>query len=130
MPRTEMNIRHLTRSVNTYALAVLILLAYYHGHNVNGKSPGLYAKESDGEQHGSSFHCTRRKFYRLEDGRGTCMLPNCEIESAVQNVTHLYTVPVLYVTLLTWKCQNMLQIKTVLVLMAVIYLVIISNTKG
>jgi len=61
MPRTEINIRHLTRSMNVYcALALLILLAYYHGHNVIGNSPGFYTKDNDAEQHGSSFRCTRR----------------------------------------------------------------------
>ena len=59
-----MDIRHLTRSVSAYALAVLILLGY-HGHNVIGKSPGLYTKESDAEQHRSSFHCTyKEKHFR------------------------------------------------------------------
>ena len=60
MPRTDMNIRHLTRSMNAYAVALLILLAYHHGYNVIGKSPGFYTKDNDAEQHGPSFHCTRR----------------------------------------------------------------------
>ena len=70
-------------------------------------------------------------FYRLEDGRGTCtsMLSNCKIESVVQDVIQLYTIPVLYITLLAWKCRNMLPIKDAVLLTAVIYLVIISNTK-
>jgi hypothetical protein len=58
------------------------------------------------------------------------MLSNYKIESAVQNVMRLYTIPVLHVMLLAWKCRNMLPIKGVVVLTAVIYLVIISNTKG
>jgi len=58
------------------------------------------------------------------------MLSNCKIESAVQDVMQLYTVPVLYVILLAWKCRNMLPVKDVVVLTAVIFLVIIRNTKG
>ena len=57
------------------------------------------------------------------------MLSNCKIERVVQDVMQLYTIPVLYVILLAWKCRNMLPIKNVGVLTAVIYLVIISNTR-
>ena len=57
------------------------------------------------------------------------MLSNRIIESSVQDVMQLYTIYVLYVILLAWKCRNVLPIKDVVVLTAVTYLVIISNTK-